>query len=249
MKKVLSFLAIAAMVCMVSCGQKDDPNKPHHGGEDEPEYEAPIAVDGDAADWAKLDASKVQSCSLQAADTWAYPEIKSAKVYADELFVYVYMEFNKEVLGISEEPSHFALYIDGDNSNATGGYSGQWMFADDKPSIDILVMGTYHDGTDYVSALDCEVYNWTGEVNADGWSWGDVEVTGFAEGACTSKGIEFALARDLYPAGKWAEEFGIGFQLQTSGWDATGALPNGVPSDDDSNPSGKAPLLTVKVNK
>lgn len=247
MKKVFSFLAIAAMISFVACNNKpDDPKKPNGGGDDDPEYVAPIKVDGDVSDWAKLDASKVQSCSLVAADTWAYPEIKSAKVYADELYVFIYMEFNKDVLGISETASHFALYINGDGNEATGGYSGQWDQGE-KPCIDVLVMGDYHDGTDFVSNPGCDVFTWTGEANADGWSWGDVEVANFAEAACNSKGIEFALTRDLYPAGNFAEEFTIGFQLQTSGWDATGALPNAEPSD--SNPSGKAPLLKVIVNK
>ena len=248
MKKVLSFLAIAAMVSMVAC-KKDDTKKPNinNNGDDDTEYVAPITVDGDAADWAKLDASKVNSCTIKAADSWAYPEIKSAKVYADEYYVYIFMEFNKDVLGVSDVASHFGLYIDGDNSDATGGYAGQWDQGE-KPSIDLLIMGDYHDGTDYVGALSCESYKWVGEVNADGWSWDDAEAgTGFAEGFCSSKGIEFALARDLYPIGTWADEFRIGFQLQTSGWDATGALPNAEPTED--NPSGKAPLLTVKVNK
>ena len=244
MKKIMTLLAMTAAILAVSCNK--DPKKDKTPDEEEPEYEAPIVVDGDTADWAKLDASKVQSCTLKAADTWAYPEIKSAKVYADELYVYVYVEFNKAVLEPTGD-SHFALYINGDNNTATGGYSGQWDQGE-TPCIDVLVMGTYFTADDgYIQNLDCEVYNWTGENNADGWSWGDVEITGFAEGACNSKGMEFALARDFYPAGTWADEFTIGFQLQTNGWDATGALPNGEPSDD--NPSGKAPLLKVVVNK
>ena len=244
MKKIMTLLAMTAAILAVSCNK--DPKKDDKKPEEEEEYVAPIVVDGDTADWAKLDASKVQSCSLKAADTWAYPEIKSAKVYADELYVYVYVEFNKAVLEPTGD-SHFALYINGDNNTATGGYSGQWDQGE-TPCIDVLVMGTYFTADDgYIQNLDCEVYNWTGENNADGWSWGDVEITGFAEGACNSKGMEFALARDFYPAGTWADEFTIGFQLQTNGWDATGALPNGEPSDD--NPSGKAPLLKVVVNK
>ena len=250
MKRILSFLAVsAAILAVVSCGKKDEPKKPDGGGkEQEPaQYEAPIKIDGDFSDWAKLDASKVASCSLKAADTWGYPEIKSAKVYADELFVFVYMEFNTSVLA-PESGSHFALYINGDNNTATGGYGGQWEQGE-TPCIDVLVMGTYFDPDEggYIKDLSCEVYQWTGEPNTDGWSWGDVDVSGFAEGKCTSKGMEFALSRDLYPVGTFADEFTMGFQLQTNGWDATGALPNAEPTDD--NPSGKAPLLTVKVNK
>lgn len=245
MKKVFSLLAIAAM--MFACTpNNDDPDKGKDTKPAEPTYEAPIKVDGQTADWAALPAEKVQSCTLQAEDTWAYPEIKSAKVYADELFVYVYMEFNKEVLAISDADSHFALYINGDNNTATGGYAGQWDQGE-TPCIDILVLGTYHSEGAFVGALDCEVYKWTGENNADGWSWGDVEVSGFAEGFADANGLEFALVRDLYPGGVWADEFTMGFQLQTSGWNATGALPNAEPDAD--NAAGTAPLLKVVVNK
>lgn len=247
MKRILSFLALTAMILSVSCKKNDDPKKPDDKKDEEKEYVAPITLDGDFSDWAKLDASKTASCTLKAADTWAYPEIKSAKVYADELFVFVYMEFNTAVLS-PESGSHFALYINGDGNTATGGYNGQWDQGE-TPCIDVLVMGTYFDpdAGGWIKDLDCEVYAWNGKPNTDGWSWGDVEVADFAQGKCTNKGMEFALSRDLYPAGTFAEEFSIGFQLQTNGWDATGALPNAEPSDD--NPSGKAPLLTVKVNK
>lgn len=244
MKKIMTLLAMTAAILAVSC-KKDPKGKEKDPKEEEQEYVAPIVVDGDTADWAKLDASKIQSCTLKAADTWAYPEIKSAKVYADELFVFVYMEFNKAVLEPTGD-SHFALYINGDNNTSTGGYAGQWEQGE-TPCLDVLVMGTYFTADEgYIQNLDCEVYAWNG-APTDGWAWGDVEVSGFAEGACNSKGIEFALARDLYPAGTFADEFTMGFQLQTNGWDATGALPNGEPSDD--NPSGKAPLLKVIVNK
>ena len=157
------------------------------------------------------------------------------------------MEFNKEALGISEVASHFALYINGDNNTATGGYAGQWDQGD-FPCIDVLVMGDYHDGTSFISNPGCDVFQWSGNVNEDSWSWTDMELSNFAECACTSNGLEFAMARDLYPVGSWAEEFTMGFQLQTSGWDATGALPN-AEVDAENNPSGKAPLLKVTVNK
>ena len=64
MKKVMSLLAIMALV-FVACNKNDKPTpKPDPKPDDEqptpePEYEAPITIDGDFADWAKLDASKV----------------------------------------------------------------------------------------------------------------------------------------------------------------------------------------------
>ena len=243
MKKIMTLLAMTAAILAVSCNK--DPKKDKTPDEEEPEYEAPIVVDGNTDDWAKLPASKVQSCTLKSGDTFAYPEIKSAKVYADELFVYIYMEFNKEVLEPTGD-SHFALYINGDNNTATGGYAGQWDQGE-TPCLDVLVMGTYFTADDgFIPNLDCEVYNWTGAAT-DSWAWGDVEVTGFAEGACNSKGMEFALTRDLYPAGTFADEFTMGFQLQTNGWDATGVLPNADPTEE--NQRGYGQLLKVIVNK
>lgn len=254
MKKVFYLMAIVAMLSAVSCKKNNDNKKPDDGKtpvenpseepSKEPEYVCPITLDGDFSDWAKVDASKVQSATLVAEDTWGYPDIKAVKVYADELFVFVYMQFNEFELTAG---SHYALYINGDNNSDTGGYAGQWEQGE-KPCIDVLVMGTFWDPeTGYVNDLACEVYTWTGEANADGWSWGDTEVSGFAEGKCNEKGIEFQLSRDLYPAGNWEDEFTMGFQMQNNGWDATGALPNAEPTDD--NPSGKAPLLKVIVNK
>ncbi len=245
MKKIMTMLAMTAAILAVSCNKDPKNNKDPKDKEEEEEYVAPIIVDGDTADWAKLDASKVQSCSLKSADTFAYPEIKSAKVYADELYVYVYMEFNKDVLEPTAD-SHFALYINGDNNTATGGYAGQWDQGE-TPCLDVLVMGTYFTPDDgYIKNLNCEVYHWNG-APTDGWAWEDVEVSDFAEGVCTSKGMEFAFTRDLYPAGNWEDEFTMGFQLQTNGWDATGVLPNDDPTEE--NQSGYGKLLKVIVNK
>ena len=91
MKKVMSFLAIAAMVLVASCNKnpKHDP-KPTPEPEPEPEYVAPITIDGDFADWAKLDASKV-------AVTTCNPDskllaLKTVKAYADEQFIFLYVE-------------------------------------------------------------------------------------------------------------------------------------------------------------
>lgn len=246
MKKIMTMLAMTAAILAVSCNKNDKPGKDNKEEEEE-EYVAPIIIDGDTSDWAKLDASKVQSCTLKAADTWDYDEIKSAKVYADELYVYIYMQFNST---LEPDPniadgSHFAIYFNGDNNTATGGYPGQWEQGE-TPCIDVLVMGQYFNPDGWVNNLDAQIFNWTGENNGEGWSWTEAEVSNFFEGYCTSKGIEIALARDLYP-GTFADEFTMGFQLQTNCWDATGALPNADPSDD--NPSGKAPLMKVIVNK
>ena len=244
MKKIMTLLAMTAAILAVSCNKNEkDPKKPE-GGEEE-EYVAPIVIDGETDDWAKLDQSKVQSCTLKSADTWLYPEIKSAKVYADELYVYVYMEFNKDVLEPTSD-SHFALYINGDNNTSTGGYAGQWDQGE-TPCLDVLVMGAYFTADDgYVKNLSFDVCTWNG-APTDGWAWEDVEVSDFAEGVCNSKGIEIALTRDLYPAGNWEDEFTMGFQLQTNCWDATGVLPNADPTE--ANPVGYAPLLKVIVNK
>ena len=64
MKKFFLFAAIAAFT-LVAC----DPNKPVNPDDpDDPteEYVQPIEIDGDFADWAKLDASKIATAKCPA---------------------------------------------------------------------------------------------------------------------------------------------------------------------------------------
>ena len=131
MKKVFAFMAIAATILAVSC-KKNDP-KPGPGPDPEdpedPEYVMPITIDGDFSDWAKLDASKM--VVAQSAEGATKEALKVVKVYADEFFVFVYFEWDKDQISYEPDVEHvpFHVYINGDNDFTTGGYADQWADA------------------------------------------------------------------------------------------------------------------------
>ena len=241
MKKIFALLAFAAAL-MVSCKDPNNPDDPNNGGGD---YKAPITIDGDFADWAKLDASKVQEFKCVA--NAPKPDIKLMKVYADKYFVFVYIEMNYDAYDGEVSMAHIDFCIDGDADTSTGGYNGQWDQGD-TPSVDVLIEGSIIEDGAVCEAYEPYVGTWGGDVNADGWSWTEVEgLTGFVEGKGTKKIWEFRITRELYPAGKLAKEFKMGVLTTVNGWDATGALPNTAVTD--TNPNGLAPLATINYNK
>ena len=248
MKKVFSFLAIAAMITFVSC-KKDGGNNNNKEPEKqpEPEYVQPIIIDGDFSDWAKLDASKVATatCNADAKHT----ALKLVKVYADELFVFVYLEWDKEQISFEPDVEHvpFHMYINGDGNATTGGYADQFSDA----CSDLLLEGFLFDGSGW-AGYDPGAYKWVGEANGTGWGWESEEdhVLASGSGLCSGKGIEgkyeICLIRELYPVGKIADNFSIGFDIQQS-WESVGVLPNAAVSDDNGN--GIAPSLQVVTVK
>lgn len=249
MKKILSILAMAAMIFTVACNKDNKPH--HHGGDDEgDDYEAPIVIDGDLSDWAQLDAAKVASCSLKNADGWAYPDIKSAQVYADPFFIYVCMLFN-DLEPDATLTYNATIFLNGDNDTATGGYNfwGNAWDQGDKPCLDVMVSASFFAENAWITDTinEWEVCTWGGEDNADDWGWEEAATPGFVTAkAIVNKGIEIAIRRDLYPAGKIADQFTVGFMLQ-GGSDPIGILPNEEVSE--TNEKGLAPLLVVNTNK
>lgn len=250
MKKVLLLLAAASFMFM-ACEPKNNPdNKPDDGKEqDNPaEYEAPINIDGDFSDWAKLDASKVASttCDPNATKT----ALKTVKVYADEVNIFAYVEF--EVGEIAEDawiPFHF--YLNADNSDATGGDSQQFADKDAEWLLETSI-------TDYNPAL----FKWWGDVGADGWLWQDPNEEPSADngwgaiipegsGIGTSAGsfnpsngkgtYEIQIIRDMLSGVEFADTFTVGFDIQVD-WSTVGMLPNKADGE-------LAPKLKVNVVK
>ena len=253
MKKILLIMAsVAAIVAFASC--KKDNGKDKKEGEEETEYVQPITIDGDFSDWAKLDASKIATakCAPDATKT----ALKLVKVYADEYFVFVYFEWDKDQISYhpntapadqdsNEEDVPFHVYINGDGNAATGGFGDQWNDA----CTDVLMEGFLTDGTNIVS-YEPGLFRWAGETNGTGWSWEDLgDISGICSGAGIVGKYELSIVRELYPVGKLADTFSIGFDIQQS-WDSVGILPNAAANDD--NPSGHTNSLqvtTVKAGK
>ena len=243
MKKILTFLAMTASILMVStavsCNKNDDDDDDDNG---DSEYVAPIKIDGDFSDWAKLDASKIASatCDKDATKT----ALKVVKVYADPIYVFVYFEWDKDQITHEPDVEHvpFHCYINTDGDAKTGGYGDQFSDA----CSELLFEGfIYPDGAAIGSYVPI-VCEWTGDVNGTGWSWNELgEFNNLTEGAGIEGKYEFQIARELMPK-KLADVFSIGFDIQQN-WDSVGILPNSHVTDD--NPGGLAPSLQVTTVK
>lgn len=218
-------------------------------------------TDNSLADWEALPKDKV--VSYECPEGASLLGLKGVAVYATEMYISILVEPNMDdITDLSWVPFH--VYIDADNSDATGGYGDE--FAD--ANCDILCeTGLWAEGEPY--NYNPGVYRWWGEVGADGWDyWTDPSVTHDASdfwGAIIGEGqlpvgaseyvdgkFEIQLLRELLatvPASGFTmnnEEFGIGFDIQQN-WNSVGILPIGP--DTEENPGGKVAKLKVKINK
>ena len=238
MKKYLALLAMAASLLAVSCHKNNDEEDPD--GPDEDEYVAPIKIDGDFSDWAKLTGVAEAKCDPEATKT----ALKLVKVYADPVYVFVYFEWDKDQISHEPDVEHvpFHCYINTDGDASTGGYGDQFSDA----CSEILFEGSIYPDGAKVGSYEPGVFEWTGDVNGTGWSWNDLgEFNGLCSGAGIEGKYEFQIARELMPK-KLADNFSIGFDIQQD-WESVGILPNSHVTDD--NPGGLAPSLQVKTVK
>ena len=239
MKKILSFLAMTAAILAVSVSC----NKPNDDDEDEggeTTYEAPINIDGDFSDWSKITGYAEAKCDPEATKT----ALKLVRVYADEVYVFVYFEWDKDQITHEPDVEHvpFHCYINTDGDASTGGYGDQFTDA----CTELLFEGFIYPEGSVVGSYEPGVYEWIGETNGTGWEWNDLgEFNNLTAGAGIEGKYEFQIARELMPK-KLADNFSIGFDIQQN-WDSVGILPNSHVTDD--NPGGHAPSLQVKTVK
>ena len=218
-------------------------------------------TDNSLADWEALPKDKV--VSYECPEGASLLGLKGVAVYATEMYISILVEPNMDdITDLSWVPFH--VYIDADNSDATGGYGDE--FAD--ANCDILCeTGLWADGEPY--SYNPGVYRWWGPVGEDGWDyWTDPSTTHDASdfwGAIIGEGqlpvgaseyvdgkFEIQLLRELLatvPASGFTmnnEEFGIGFDIQQN-WSSVGILPIG--EDTDENPGGHVAKMKVKINK
>lgn len=223
-------------------------------------------TDNSLADWEALPKDKVFSC--------ACPEgalllgLKGVAVYATEMYINILVEPNyDDIADLSWVPFH--VYIDSDNSDATGGYGDE--FTD--PNADILCESAIFAGEEGVTDPKEAAYNYNpavfkwwgapGEAGTwDDWTepgvehdasdgWGAI----IAEGALpvgksqyVDGKIEIQLLRELLGtvAPLNDNEFGIGFDIQQN-WNSVGILP--IEAATDENPAGHVAKMKVKINK
>ena len=216
-------------------------------------------TDGSLADWEALPKDKVFSCECP--EGAALLGLKGVAVYATEMYINILVEPDmEEITDLSWVPFH--VYLDLDNSDATGGYGDE--FTDANAEL-LCETALFSEGNPY--SYNPAVFKWWGEVGGSGWEWTDPSTTHDASdfwGAIIGEGqlpvgaselvdgkFEIQLLRELLatvePAAPMNEnEFGIGFDIQQN-WSSVGILP--VEADSETNPGGHVAKLKVKINK
>ena len=253
MKKVFSLLAIAAMV-LVACKKNDKPTPtPVDPDPEDPEeeYVAPITIDGDFADWAKLPAANVASATCNA--DAKYTVLKTVKAYVDEQYIFLYVEYDPTAYTEEDTWIPFHVYMNADNSAETGGYGDEFAEADAEWLLETSI-----------TAYDCALFKWWAEAGTNGWEWTEpgIEHTaddgwgaiipegqgiGTSAGSTATGKYEIAILRPMIEETvKFADTFTLGFDIQAN-WSTVGILPNTAISDD--NPNGLAPKMKVTVVK
>ena len=251
MKKVFSLLAIAALV-LVACKKNDKPTpKPEDPEDPETEYVAPITIDGDFADWAKLPAANVATATCNA--DAKYKVLKTVKAYADAQYIFLYVEYDPTAYDPETDWIPFHVYMNADNSAETGGYGDEFAEADAEWLLETSI-----------TAYDAALFKWWAEAGTNGWEWTEpgIEHTaddgwgaiipegqgiGTSAGSTSTGKYEISIMRAMIEETvKFADSFTLGFDIQAN-WSTVGILPNAAISDD--NPNGLAPKMKVTVVK
>ncbi|MBQ8500511.1 MAG: hypothetical protein IJ495_07430 [Bacteroidales bacterium] len=259
MKKIFTLAAIfaAAMMSFTACEE----TKPDNGGtttdenlcpdcgkdpcECEPEYVSPITVDGDFSDWDALDASKVAvaTCAAEAKD----PALKVLKVYADEVYVNLYFEYDETAL--TNGTAAFDIYLNQDN-DLGGADDEHWL---SQANVDylledesIIVNGTWE-------SFDPGMFHYTGTTEEWAWSWEEVlgAGSGIASGAGNGNKYELAIMIEMLMGVELADTFSLGCILTdidaTGAWNGVGCIPNTDVTDE--NTTGSVNFLEVTMDK
>ncbi|MBR2748238.1 MAG: Ig-like domain-containing protein [Bacteroidales bacterium] len=207
-----------------------------------------IEIDGQFEDWAALD--KGTFSQTYGDEESLHPALIAAKVYAVADYIYVYFEWDPDMVAPEFDVDHvpFHCYINTDGDASTGGFG---EFAD--LCTDVLLEGSLYGGDDASSfgltSYSPSAFVYAGAPNTDEWAWDPLAIE---EEICQGAGIEgkyeFLIKRAPFATVGFpiADQFSIGFDIQKN-WDSVGVLPSAAPSED--NTSGVLPSLPVITQK
>lgn len=255
-KKFLALAVVAAM--FVACGPSDEPD-PTPGGngnntenptpepepEPEPEYKGIITIDGDFADWDALAESDYVVSTLPEGEV-LYPVLKTFKMCADGLYLYIFLEFNPNGVytDVTDEWSgvrYLDLFIDHDNDPETGRLYA-WSNC-----ASFMLQGAFH-GTSSVYNPDVDLY--TGVDNQPDWAWEPLGVYGLMTSSKTvtvseeTAYFECAMLRPLFPV-EMTETIGVGAIVETEGWSSIGQLPQNAVTEEETKTSPAMLYITL----
>ncbi len=200
---------------------------------------APVTVDGDATEWAKLPSDYVTE--LVCSEAAELKGLKSAKVFYDDK-LYVLLEVTDEALaqGVTDGKLRMHFYFDNGNDGDKG-Y---------KEKVDCMLEGKMTSGGEWC-ALSSSYYNWTGtDPTVWGGSWTAAEAAPTFDFAGKGNLYECAMDYSAYPGGL-KDVIGMGFDIQNGDYVAVGYLPSdGVVAQVVKNGAEipKAPEVEVKID-
>lgn len=253
MKKFMTIAAMFAAVMMSfsSCQEKPDTGKTPVDntcpdcGEDPcvcDDYVSPVTIDGNFADWDALDASKVAVVNSQ--PEAVYTAITTAKVYADDVYINIYFEFDETAL--TDGGAAFDIYLNQDGDTGVGddyyvGQTGVDYLLEDGEFMVGGVLNSFNPGL--------FVYGGSRET----WEWGWSEVlpagSGIASGAGNGNKYEMAVMIEMLQGVELSDTFSLGLMLTdinaAGDWSTVGCLPNANVTDENTN--GKAAFLPVTI--
>ncbi len=250
MKRVLSFVAIAAMLGFFACQKhnnnetpnKEEPNKEEPNSE-EPNSKVEITIDGLFEDWASADQAKIKSFKNNPDSPWE--AVKEIRVYANTDFVYYYIRFNhdslEELLENNEAlPIRLCINTDGE---FTSGYESYFLEA-----YDFIIEGPLGDGEGKWGEYDGTLHQRVNEKWNELLKPGNNLVKGMGKG----DEYEIFLVRDLFnnavPAEhKLGDVFHTGIRFYGPAWDELSNMPNS--SVDEGEGNGWGHLLEITTDK
>lgn len=244
MKKCFALIAMASL--LFACGDNSDKGGSKNEGPNvAPDFESLITIDGDFSDWDALDASKVATAELAPLPVGDDALLK-VKVYADEVFLSVYLEFDE--MAIAERSAvPFHVYLNADNDPTTGGGEEHWSDVD----AEYLLEGFIMENEEFCS-YDPWIFAWHGMPNVVDWDWGTEDEAilqgggGAGKGAGVGNAYELQVIRDMVP-GPWHDTtFTVGFDIQQN-WSTVGHLP--IETMTDENMDGVTTKLVVTIDK
>ena len=256
MKKFFALAAIfaATMVSFTAC---EDTTKPDGGntvvtcpdcGQPEADctcndYTSPITIDGDFSDWDGLAGVVSTTCAADAKD----PAIKVLKVFADEVYINLYFEYDASY--ITNGTAAFDIYLNQDN-DLGGADDEHWL---SQANVDYLLEDESVLNGGVWESFDPGMFQYTGTTEEWAWSWTEVMPagSGIASGAGYGTKYELAIMREMLMGVELADTFSLGCILTdidaTGAWNGVGCIPNTDVTDENAN--GSVNFLEVKVVK
>ncbi len=222
-----AFSVIAALA-FVSCEKKPVNNGGNDDDDDDNSFVPAVTIDGNFSDWNSLDCA---AAVLPDGAMDLYTAIKTFKLSGDEMYIYIYAEFDKSKLDMTGEWTNpVDIYINSDNNGETGGIFYLWdplgyeYFLENN----LLASGEFSDWSETM------FFKFTGEDGTDVWAVDpparqELSSANLCKAAGKIEGNvakwELSILRALIPGLK--NTINVGIMVQSPEWVRIGSLPVG----------------------